>query len=588
MSYQALYREWRPQTFEEVVGQTHVVETLRNALKKDRIAHAYLFAGPRGTGKTTVAKLLAKAVNCTSPGVEPCNECSPCETITRGSSMDVMEIDAASNRGIDEIRELRDKARYAPGECAYKVYIIDEVHMLTAQAFNALLKTLEEPPAHVLFVLATTEPHKLPLTILSRCQRFDFHLLSVEQIVSRLRQVCRSLEIAAKDKALNLIGRHAEGALRDGLSLLDQSLTFVDDELTEEEVLVVLGTAEEEVMFQLTDAVRRGKMDRILTVLDEVATSGKDLSQFTKDYLEHLRNLLLVAVSEGPVESIRATQEGLRRIEEQSRHFTPEALMDLVDEIDELNSSLRWTNRPRLTIEVGFVRAARRLQESELVSGERAASEVEASTSGSGGAEQETSTKREMETPSPETTSTSVSEVEQQQAATAPEDEAPGREETGFKAEWEQVMKRIKRENKPVAALLAPATAELAQQEELVLLRFESKYRFHCENSRQHSDFIADMVEQVTGREVTVKCISETESHEGADGSESPSADEDGDDASSARRRQRAKRSQTTANEEEGEEVNDPLVQKALEMFDGQVVEVREGVLDPPEDDQQR
>ncbi|MER2256774.1 MAG: DNA polymerase III subunit gamma/tau, partial [Priestia megaterium] len=286
MAYQALYRVYRPQSFNDVVGQQHIIKTLQNALVQEKFSHAYLFSGPRGTGKTTAAKILAKAVNCEkAPIAEPCNECATCRGITDGSISDVIEIDAASNNGVDEIRDIRDKVKYAPSAVRYKVYIIDEVHMLSIGAFNALLKTLEEPPAHVIFILATTEPHKIPLTIISRCQRFDFKRISPEDIVYRMKEVLGSEELEVSEDALYEIAKASEGGMRDALSLLDQSISYSTDKVSLEDVLSITGAVSQSFIVKIVQAIFNKNIVEALDSVESLIKNGKDPARFVEDLI---------------------------------------------------------------------------------------------------------------------------------------------------------------------------------------------------------------------------------------------------------------------------------------------------------------
>jgi DNA polymerase III subunit gamma/tau len=358
VSYRALYRVWRPQRFEDLVGQEHVTKTLMNALSEKHLTHAYLFNGPRGTGKTSAAKILAKAVNCVhGPAKEPCNECEACRRITEGSLMDVVEIDAASNRGVDEIRDLRDKVKYAPTEVRYKVYIIDEVHMLTTEAFNALLKTLEEPPEHVIFILATTEPHKLPPTIISRCQRFTFRRISFEKIVNRLKTICRSMDISFDEEALISIAQTADGGLRDALSLLDQALAFSGDSLTIEAVQAVTGSASREMVLSIFVDLVEQKMPSALQKLEECIASGVEPEKLVQDFIHVCRDLLLFKTAPSLMEREGRTQ-WMKSVEKVAGKLTHHRLSRMLDVLVHSEQQMKWVTHPRVLLEMALVRLA--------------------------------------------------------------------------------------------------------------------------------------------------------------------------------------------------------------------------------------
>ncbi|MFC5402480.1 DNA polymerase III subunit gamma/tau [Cohnella soli] len=356
MAHLALYRAWRPQTFGDMVGQQHIVQTLQNAIREDRLSHAYLFSGPRGTGKTTAAKVLAKAVNCErGPAVEPCNECSSCLRITNGSVMDVVEIDAASNRGVEEIRDIRDKVKYAPTEVKRKVYIIDEVHMLTTEAFNALLKTLEEPPGHVMFVLATTEQHKLPPTIISRCQRFDFRRVSLEEQVGRLRDISEEERIEADDDALRYIARLSDGGMRDAVSLLDQISSFTGGQINLEQAVAATGGLPSEQFSRLAAAIRENDASQVLLEIDEMMRAGKSADKCLEQLMHYFRDLLLAQLApEAGDSSGRIANPA--ELKEVSRGFSRERLFAIIDLLNRYQSEMKYAAHPQTMFEIALLK----------------------------------------------------------------------------------------------------------------------------------------------------------------------------------------------------------------------------------------
>ncbi|HEY4687165.1 MAG TPA: DNA polymerase III subunit gamma/tau, partial [Candidatus Subteraquimicrobiales bacterium] len=360
MTHLSLYRKWRPQAFSEVVGQNHITRTLSNALKKNRLAHVYLFAGSRGTGKTSVAKILARAANCEKgPTPTPCNSCSSCQSISQGKSMDVLEIDAASNRGIDEIRDLREKIYFAPTSCRYKVYIIDEVHMLTTEAFNALLKMLEEPPPHALFVLATTEPHKVPLTVLSRCQRFDFQPLSVSEIEKRLAEVAKAEKISLEDGAATFIAQYAQGSLRDAVGILDQISSFTGGQVRIEDATSLLGIIESELFYEVTNIIAEKNATAGFSFVQKLVDEGKDLRQFIKGLTEYFRNLFVIKTSSEAEKIISALPETIEKMKEQTSLFGPDRLINFMETLSEAYQKARVSSEGRFVLETTLVRLVR-------------------------------------------------------------------------------------------------------------------------------------------------------------------------------------------------------------------------------------
>jgi len=368
MSYTALYRKFRPDNFDDVKGQDHIVTTLTNQIKANRIGHAYLFCGTRGTGKTTVAKILAKAVNCEHPvNGSPCNECAMCKAIQAGTAMNVIEIDAASNNGVDNIREIREEVAYRPTEGKYKVYIIDEVHMLSTGAFNALLKTLEEPPSYVIFILATTEAHKIPITILSRCQRYDFHRISIDTIAARLSELLTAEGVEAEEKAVRYVAKKGDGSMRDALSLLDQCISFyLGQVLTYDKVLDVLGAVDTEVFSRLLRKVLSGDVTGSIHVLEDLITGGRELGQFVSDFTWYMRNLLLVKTSENPEEAIDVSSENLKLLKEESGMTDVETLMRCIRIFSDLSNQIRFASQKRVLVEIALIKLCRPAMETNL------------------------------------------------------------------------------------------------------------------------------------------------------------------------------------------------------------------------------
>ena len=356
-----MYRKWRPDNFEDVKGQDHIVTTLQNQIKADRIGHAYLFCGTRGTGKTSIAKIFAKAVNCEHPiNGSPCNECESCRAIATGNSMNVIEIDAASNNGVDNIRQIRDEVQYSPTQGKYKVYIIDEVHMLSIGAFNALLKTLEEPPSYVIFILATTEAHKIPVTILSRCQRYDFHRISIETISDRLSQLMQAENINVEDKAIKYIAKAADGSLRDALSLLDQCIAFyLGRDLKYENVLDVLGAVDTQVYAEMLSLITMSDTTAVMELIEKLIMQGRDIGQFVNDFIWYLRNLLLIKTTDdlSKVEDvIEASKDSIEQLKKDAKLVDTDTIMMYIRVLSELANDLKVATQKRIKLEVTLIK----------------------------------------------------------------------------------------------------------------------------------------------------------------------------------------------------------------------------------------
>ncbi|MFC4402303.1 DNA polymerase III subunit gamma/tau [Gracilibacillus xinjiangensis] len=356
MGYQALYRVWRPRDFEDVVGQVHITRTLQNAIMQDKFTHAYLFSGPRGTGKTSAAKIFAKAVNCENgPALEPCNQCSACLGIQDGSISDVVEIDAASNNGVEQIRDIRDKVKYAPSAVAYKVYIIDEVHMLSIGAFNALLKTLEEPPKHVIFILATTEPHKIPLTIISRCQRFDFKRISQKAMVERMLHITSSENIDVSEEALEAVALSAEGGMRDALSLLDQAISYSEDQVTIDDVLAVTGSVSQQKLASIVTVMDEKNVQQALVEVDELIQSGKDPGRFVFDLVYFLRDILLYQTAPA-LENVLERAIVDDTFKQLAQQLNAIWIQQAIKELNQCQQEIKWTNSPKVFIEIAIMK----------------------------------------------------------------------------------------------------------------------------------------------------------------------------------------------------------------------------------------
>ena len=358
MSYTALYRKWRPRVFGDVKGQDHIVTTLQNQIRSERIGHAYLFCGTRGTGKTSVAKIFAKAVNCEHPeDGSPCGECPSCQQIQAGTSLNVVEIDAASNKGVENIREIRDQVQYPPTEGKYRVYIIDEVHMLSTGAFNALLKTLEEPPSYVIFILATTEVHKIPITVLSRCQRYDFRRITVDTIADRLKELTDAEGMAVEDRALRYVAKAGDGSMRDALSLLDQCAAFhYGETLTYENVLDVLGAVDNQVFRELFGALRNGQTKDCILRLEEMVIQGRELSQFVADFIWFLRNLLILKTADEAEELLDMSEDNLKQLREDAALADENVLMRYIRVFSEVLNQIRFAAQKRVLVELAFIR----------------------------------------------------------------------------------------------------------------------------------------------------------------------------------------------------------------------------------------
>lgn len=476
MSYRALYRVFRPQNFESVIGQEHVSKTLKNAIQTNRVAHAYLFCGPRGTGKTSSAKIFAKAVNCLNPqNGEPCNQCENCRAINEDRFLDVLEIDAASNRGIDEIRELRDKVRFAPSQGTKKVYIIDEIHMLTTEAFNALLKTLEEPPEHVMFILATTDPGKLPLTILSRCQRFDFRRIPTSEIEEHLAEIVEEEQVDVSKDVLHAIARKSAGGMRDAISILDQCIAFGGDRVQMEQAELILGAAGEDDISALMDTVIGKDVEALFAKLNSMETAGKDPRQVLRECLQYVRQLLLMKVS--PKSSfIELLPDSMANARRQVEQLTVEQLSRMLDNLIETDKAFRNSSQPQIFLETALIRMIFR--------------DAEPATQPQEVAPKKSAPRKANGDASPEAPKKQV------QKLIASEE---------LLQQWEQVMQQVKKESVRLHAFLVEGQPAALKNGDLII-RFRQQYKFHCDtvSKPENIQMLSQIVSSLTGQPIRV------------------------------------------------------------------------------------
>ncbi len=504
----ALYLRYRPQTFEDVVGQNHVAETLRNAMRQDRIGHAYLFTGPRGTGKTSTARILAKAVNCLADDVNhrPDNTCPICTAINQGRLMDLIEIDAASNTSVDDVRALIEKVAFAPSEARYKVYVIDEVHMLSTSAFNALLKTLEEPPAHVIFILATTEPHKIPATILSRCQRFDFHRISTQQISHHLGQIAQQEGLSISDEALGIIGRSATGSMRDAISLLDQVASYGHTQIDDELVREILGMVSGLAISDFIDALAAGDPAQVLTNLHQLIDQGIELNQFVNQIIDQLRTLLLLNVGRDP-KLVDLPDSLLAIAQKQAAQFTPGQLLHTIRALTEAGQALKTPFAGYLPVELALLDA---LHVGEIASDsaqtELAAppppSRTQATSPPPARPAQKTKTRPAVTPSSPK------KPVARRTASTEPPPPAPATPVSGQLGDtWRQLLRTLRRSHPRLQALLRSGEP-VSLQEDTLQIHF--RYEFHREQVQSNIDALHNALSQIMGRPMRATIIGDT------------------------------------------------------------------------------
>jgi DNA polymerase-3 subunit gamma/tau len=520
MGYLVLARKWRPQTWDEVVAQKHVTATLRNAIQYNRIAHAYLLTGPRGVGKTSAARIMAKALNCEKGATpDPCNTCSSCQEITGGRSLDVVEIDGASNRSIDDIRSLRETVRYAPNRGRFRVYIIDEVHMLTTEAFNALLKTLEEPPEHVLFIFATTEPHKVPATIISRCQRFDFHRIGVSEMVALLKHICEIEKIDADEEALHLIARKADGSLRDSQSILDQMISFTSNKIQIEDVVKALGLIDQQLFFDATDSIRSKDATKAFELVEQIVASGTSIEEFLIGLSEHFRNLLVVRAT-GHAKTLEMSDVHRKRYEEKAGDFSEEDLLRLLRITTEAIFTLKFSANPRIPLELAMVKMVK--LDGTVAIGELLTQLADLKKKPFELAVAESkSVSYQPVRPVPvqrsSTAASSDSVPNPKSAAPASPTATPGSQSTGtddihtttleeVKACWDDIIAQVKRKKITVGAFLQEGTP-VAVRGNVIEVGFAQGNSFHVDAITRAQTIILEVMKDFFGRDVQFKCL---------------------------------------------------------------------------------
>ena len=554
MAAQALYRKWRPQTFDEVVGQEHVTHTLKNALPSGRISHAYLFAGPRGTGKTSMGRLLAKAVNClATEDNKPCNQCRICQAINEGRLLDLIEIDAASNRGIDEVRGIREKVGFRPNEARYKVYILDEAHMLTEPAFNALLKTLEEPPPHVIFVLVTTEPHKIPSTILSRCQRFDFRRIPLQDMINHLKYIAQEEGLAVEPAALELIARSATGSLRDAESLLDQLMSYGDGEITLAQVQAVLGTVPSQAVGELVNHLVARDVGGGLDVINRVIGDGVDPRQFNRQVVEYLRQLLLISVGDdaGPAQM---TPEIMHEMKKQAGQLSTRELVRVVKLFHRAELDLKAGSQSQLPLELAFIEAT--LEEKITSPVTRPPSRGVAKTPPRPA---KVSTPRSAVDDEPGPPVKQKAEGEEQAASAGPELTLDT-----INSQWERILREVKLRNRSVEALLK-SCRPLSVEGQGIVLGFY--YPFHKEKVEepQNKALVESVVSQVVNSTCHIRCVLSPRGESRAQRARGPTE----------RLQKKDTGSREIPKDKYSSIADDPLVQEAINKYGAQVADIQ-------------
>lgn len=560
MSYQALYRVWRPRTFRDVVGQSHITQTLQNAIFGEKFSHAYLFSGPRGTGKTSAAKIFAQTINCEKmPTKEPCNECAACRGILDGSIQDVIEIDAASNTSVDDIRDIRDKVKYASSSVPYKVYIIDEVHMISVNAFNALLKTLEEPPPHVVFILATTEPHKIPLTIISRCQRFDFKSINNKVIVERMQEIMDHEKIAYTEEALEAVALAAEGGMRDALSILDQAISYSDGKVEIDDVLTVTGGVSQHILTDIARSMFEQDTQNTLQLFDTMVQNGKDPGRFVFDYIYFLRDMLFYKTTPdlaGYMERAVVTDE----FKQLTELVDVDWIQDAIVELTQCEQQIKWTNSPKVFVEISLLIITNRYSESNQQNKPAPSDDVSQLVQRISQLEKKLT---EMGTAQESTPKTSTPRREAPRIKSKTYDIPYGKIRTVLdhaeksalqkvRKEWANFLEQLKTTNAPAHATIQDSKPAAASNDSLIVA---FKYEIHCSLFLDHKEMVESILANTISNHLIIIPIPEQDWYE---------------------LRQEYVNNQEQTHPDEDKEENVPVVEEAHKLFGEDIVEIRE------------